>query len=220
MSVTGVSAAAFENDKYVAAFKGAIAATLANVDKDDISDVRVVASSSRRRLAETLVVAYDVVVFEEDLGGATADEFRAEVAGELEAAVESGAFATDLEAEAAASGDALVVAYAEATTVVDVVVAVAETADGDDDDDDKAPLVAGMDDTLVLAVGVAMLIGVLFLCGAAACTAPPPDPKPDPAAPSGGTSPVHEFEMSDVHRARASSKFEGANPHAKRTSMV
>lgn len=202
MSVTGVSAAAFENDKYVAAFKGAIAATLADVDKDDISDVRVVASSSRRRLAETLVVAYDVVVFEEDLGGATADEFRAEVAGELEAAVESGAFATDLEAEAAASGDALVVAYAEATTVVDVEVEVVEKAEGGSSKDDDGDA-AGLDATVLIAVIAAAVVGLLMLAAAAACTRGAADPEPEPAH---CKSPVHdkepEIEMSDIYGSK------------------
>ena len=155
MSVSGVEAKAFQNEAYLAVFKATVAKTLERVEKEDVSNVHVV-EASRRRLDEPLNVAYDVVVYEEVLNGATADEFQADVEADLSASVDSGDFADDLVAEAEASGDAVVLNYAEATTVLDVAVDVVENeaggGGGGGDDDDGSPMIGGLDDSLVMAV--------------------------------------------------------------------
>ena len=179
MTVSGVDASAFDNDDYVDAFKDALAATLTDVEADDIYDLEVV-DGARRRLGENgLVVAYAIRVFEAELGGLGIAGFEAQVQEETAGAVDGGAFDAALVEAAEASGDAYVVALAEATAAEDVVTFVptappspavpAPTAEGASKKGDASNDVAGLP-IYVAAFGAGAAAVLLLVAGLALCS--------------------------------------------------
>ena len=179
MTVSGVDASAFDNDDYVDAFKDALAATLTDVDAEDIYDLEVV-DGARRRLGENgLVVSYAIRVFEAELGGLGLAGFEAQIQEETAGAVDGGAFDAALVEAAEASGDAYVVALAEATAAEDVVTFVptappspaapAPTAEGASKKGDAGNDVAGLP-IYVAAFGAGAAAVLLLVAGLALCS--------------------------------------------------
>ena len=123
MTLTGVTAAAFENTVYVESFKETVASSIDGVSSDDVYNVVALDvqlnstdDDSRRQLSTSgVAVDYDIVVIASDFTDHSVSDFLDLVVAEQTTAIDSGDFATTLEQNVAATNDTAALVHAQAT---------------------------------------------------------------------------------------------------------
>ena len=165
LTLSGITSDDFDSDAQ-AAFTTAVAASIDDIDSDDVQNLDV-ASTSRRLsmrwlLASEVVVAFDIIADTTSAGASSASSLFDSVVSDLTAAVDGGDITSSIASDSAFDGlDVSVVksAYTEPTSYTSEYVAsptaAPHTSSGDDDD--------AVEEQMLLAASVAvpMVVAVL-----------------------------------------------------------